>query len=194
MSMLKTLIATSAILAFVACDKKKEDTPKAEPAGKTAEPASKTAEPAAKPAEPAAKPAPTAETPDIVAIAIGNEDFSTLVTALKAADLVGALQGEGPFTVFAPTNDAFAKVPAKALEALLADKEKLAAVLKYHVVSGKVMAADVGKLSEATTLQGGTLKIDTTDGVKIGAAKVIKADIAAKNGVIHVIDTVLIPE
>jgi len=130
---------------------------------------------------------------DIVDIATSNDSFSTLVTALKAAGLVETLQGDGPFTVFAPTNEAFAKLPAGALDSLLADKDKLTAVLTYHVVSGKVTADKVVGLDSATSLQGGDLAIDTSDGVMVGGAKVVKADVMATNGVIHVIDTVLIP-
>lgn len=130
----------------------------------------------------------------IVDIAVGNPDFSTLVAALKKADLVGALQGEGPFTVFAPTNDAFAKLPKEAVEALLADKEKLTQVLTYHVIPSRVLAADVVNLSEATTLQGSNVAISTENGVQINASNVVSTDIKASNGVIHVIDTVLMPQ
>jgi uncharacterized surface protein with fasciclin (FAS1) repeats len=131
---------------------------------------------------------------DIVATAINAGQFNTLVAALQAADLVGALQGDGPFTVFAPTDAAFAKLPEGTVEALLQDKEKLAQILTYHVVSGQVMAADVVSLTEATTLQGQTVAIDTSNGVKVGGANVVTADIVTSNGVIHVIDTVLIPQ
>jgi uncharacterized surface protein with fasciclin (FAS1) repeats len=135
-----------------------------------------------------------AEKQDIVATAAGAEDFKTLVTAVKAADLVGALQGEGPFTVFAPTNEAFAKIPKEQLAALLKDKAALAGVLTYHVVPGKVMAADVVKLTEADTLQGAPVKIVVEEGkVKVNGATVIKTDIECTNGVIHVIDGVLLP-
>ena len=130
---------------------------------------------------------------DIVDTAVAAGQFKTLAAALTAADLVATLKGAGPFTVFAPTDEAFAKVPKDVLEGLLADKEKLAAVLKYHVVAGKVMAADVVKLDSAKTLQGTTVAIDATGGVKVNDAKVIKADIKCKNGVIHVIDSVLLP-
>ena len=131
---------------------------------------------------------------DIVATAAGAEDFTTLVTAVKAAELVEALQGEGPFTVFAPTNEAFAKIPQEQLAALLKNKEALAGVLTYHVVPGKVMAADVVKLSQADTLQGAPVRIVVEDGkVKINDANVIKTDIECTNGVIHVIDAVLLP-
>ena len=108
--------------------------------------------------------------------------------------VVEVLKGDGPFTVFAPTDEAFAKLPKGTIEALLQDKEKLTAVLTYHVVPGKVMAADVAGLSSAKTVQGQELKIDTSDGVKVDNAKVIKTDISASNGVIHVIDTVLMPK
>ena len=136
-----------------------------------------------------------AATKDIVDTAVGAGSFKTLVTAVKEAGLVEALKGKGPLTVFAPTDEAFAKLPKGTLEALLADKEKLAAVLKYHVVAGKVMAADVVKIEEAKSLQGQTISIDAKDGVKLnGTAKVIKADIECSNGVIHVIDTVILPK
>jgi uncharacterized surface protein with fasciclin (FAS1) repeats len=130
---------------------------------------------------------------DIVDTAIAADDFNTLVTAVQAAGLVDTLKGDGPFTVFAPTDEAFAKLPAGTLEGLLKDKDKLTAILTYHVVAGKVMAADVVKLSEATTVQGGTVAIDTSHGVKVNDATVVTTDIETSNGVIHVIDTVLIP-
>ena len=136
-----------------------------------------------------------AEKKDIVDTAVAAGSFKTLVTAAKEAGLVEALKGEGPLTVFAPTDEAFAKLPKGALEGLLADKEKLAAVLKYHVVPGKVMAADVVKLKEAKSLQGQTIAIQAKDGVKLnGAANVVKTDIECSNGVIHVIDTVILPK
>jgi uncharacterized surface protein with fasciclin (FAS1) repeats len=131
---------------------------------------------------------------DVVDVAVAAGSFNTLAAALQAADLVDTLRGEGPFTIFAPTDDAFAEIPQAQLDELLADKEKLTAVLTYHVVAGKVMAADVVGLDSATTLQGGNLTIDTADGVKIDDANVVKTDIEASNGVIHVIDTVLMPE
>ena len=129
---------------------------------------------------------------DIVDVAAGNKDFSTLVTAVKAAGLVETLKGKGPFTVFAPTNAAFAKIPKADLDALLKDKAKLTAVLTYHVVPAKVMAADV-KAGDATTVNGKAIKITTDKGVMVNNAKVIKTDVAASNGVIHAIDTVLMP-
>lgn len=130
---------------------------------------------------------------DIVAVAQGAGSFTTLVKALQAAELVEILQGAGPFTVFAPTDEAFAKIPAADLEALLADKEKLRAVLTYHVVAGKVMAADVVKLDSAKTVQGGEVRIDASDGVRVDGARVVTPDVPASNGVIHVIDTVILP-
>jgi uncharacterized surface protein with fasciclin (FAS1) repeats len=139
------------------------------------------------------------EAADIVETAMANKNFSTLVTALKAADLVEALQGEGPFTVFAPTNQAFAELPEGTLENLLKseNKAKLQAILKYHVVSGKVTAKDVIKLEEAKTLQGAKVGIQTEDGTVMlegkTVASVTKTDIMASNGVIHVIDAVLMP-
>ena len=138
-----------------------------------------------------------AEEMTIVGIAVGADNFKTLVAALKAADLVEALDGKGPFTVFAPTDAAFEKLGKETIEAVLKDKEKLTSILKYHVVSGKVMAADAIKLDgkNAKTLSGKTFKIEVVDGgvVLNGKVKVIKTDIKASNGVIHVIDAVLLP-
>lgn len=132
--------------------------------------------------------------PDIVDTAMSAGSFNTLVTALKAADLVATLKGKGPFTVFAPTDEAFAKVPAEALKGLLADKDALRKVLLYHVVSGKVTADQVVKISSAPTVQGSEVMIDSSNGVMVNNAKVVKADIMTSNGVIHVIDTVLMPK
>ena len=132
----------------------------------------------------------------IVDVAVENGSFKTLVTALKAADLVGALSGKGPFTVFAPTDAAFAKLPAGTIDALLKDPKKLASILTYHVVSGKVMAADVikGNGAKPATLNGAALDITVKGGmVYVNGANVTGADVAASNGVIHVIDTVLLP-
>lgn len=134
-----------------------------------------------------------AAAPAIVPLA-EQAGFTTLVTAVRAAGLEDALSGEGPFTVFAPTDEAFAKLPEGTIESLLAQPEKLKKVLLYHVVSGSVMAADVVKLKGAPTLEGQEVAITTGKGVMINDANVIKADIAARNGVVHVIDTVLIPE
>jgi len=130
-------------------------------------------------------------TQNIVETAVAAGQFSTLAKALTAAGLIETLKGAGPFTVFAPTDDAFAKVPAADLAALLNDTAALTKVLTFHVVAGKVMAADVVALKEATTVQGSTIAIDTTSGVKVNNATVTATDIAASNGVIHVIDTVL---
>ena len=134
---------------------------------------------------------------DIVDTAIAAGSFTTLAKALEAAGLVDALKGEGPFTVFAPTDEAFAKLPAGTVETLLMpeNKEKLKAVLLYHVVPGKFVAADVLKLNgkEAKTLQGGKVKVRTSGGVTVDNAKVVQTDVMATNGVIHVIDTVLMP-
>ncbi len=134
--------------------------------------------------------------PDIVAVASSNADFSTLVSALRAADLVTALQGKGPFTVFAPNNAAFAKLPPGALEDLLKpeNKKKLAGILKNHVIQGKVMAADV-KSGMVKTLDGEKVEVAVENGkVGFGGAQVIATDINASNGVIHVIDTVVMPD
>jgi uncharacterized surface protein with fasciclin (FAS1) repeats len=131
---------------------------------------------------------------NIVETAVSAGSFTTLVAAVQAAGLVDALSGEGPFTVFAPTDEAFAKLPEGTVEALLADKEKLTAILTYHVVSGAVMASDVVGMTAAPTLQGQSLSISAgSEGVMIDDAKVTATDIEASNGVIHVIDTVLIP-
>lgn len=133
---------------------------------------------------------------DIVDTAKSAGNFATLVKALDQAGLVATLQGEGPFTVFAPTDAAFKKLPQGTVEDLLKpeNKAKLTSILTYHVVPGKVMAGDIkGKELQADTVEGTKLSIDATDGVMVGAAKVTKADIEASNGVIHVIDTVLIP-
>ncbi|MGE0353193.1 MAG: fasciclin domain-containing protein [Gemmatimonadales bacterium] len=131
---------------------------------------------------------------NIVETAVAAGNFTTLATALKAAGLVETLQGEGPFTVFAPTDEAFAKLPAGTIEALLKDKEKLTQILLYHVVSGDVPASKVVTMNYARTVGGKSVKITTHDGtVMINNAKVVKADIMASNGVIHVIDTVLLP-
>ena len=129
---------------------------------------------------------------DIVDTAVGAGNFKTLVTAVQAAGLVETLKGKGPFTVFAPTDEAFAKIPKADLDALLKDKAKLAAVLTYHVVPAQVMAKDV-KAGEAKTVNGKMIKITTDKGVMVNNATVIKTDVAASNGVIHAIDTVLMP-
>ena len=132
----------------------------------------------------------------IVEVAAGSEDFETLVAAVKAADLVETLSGEGPFTVSAPTDDAFAKLPKRRLAGLLKpeNKKRLTAVLTYHVVLGKVMAADVVKLEKAKTVQGSSVQIKVSDGkVQVDNANVVKTDIVCKNGVIHVIDAVILP-
>ena len=137
--------------------------------------------------------APSAQAKDIVDTAVAAGNFKTLAAALQAAGLVDTLKGKGPFTVFAPTDEAFAKVPKADLDALLKDKAKLTAVLTYHVVAGKVLSKDI-KPGKVKTVQGTELTIATTGGVTVDAAKVTAADMSADNGVIHVIDTVLIPK
>jgi uncharacterized surface protein with fasciclin (FAS1) repeats len=131
---------------------------------------------------------------DIVDTAVAAGSFDTLVTAVKAAGLVEVLKGDGPFTIFAPTDEAFAKLPAGTLESLLADKDALSKVLTYHVVPGKFTASDVVKLDSAKTVQGQSVSFDTSAGVKVDEANVIKTDIMTSNGVIHVIDSVILPE
>lgn len=135
-----------------------------------------------------------AATSNLVDTAVAAGSFKTLAAALQAAGLVDTLKGEGPFTVFAPTDEAFAKLPKGTVEALLKDIPKLRSILTYHVVPGRVTSQEVVKLAKATTVQGQALRIDASAGVKINNATVTKADIATSNGVIHVIDTVLIPE
>ncbi len=135
----------------------------------------------------------SAQAKDIVDTAVAAGKFNTLAAALQAAGLVDTLKGPGPFTVFAPTDEAFAKIPKADLDALLKDKAKLTAVLTYHVVAGKVMAKDV-KAGKVKTVQGSELTLGTTGGVTVDAAKVIQADIVADNGVIHVIDSVVLPK
>jgi uncharacterized surface protein with fasciclin (FAS1) repeats len=137
---------------------------------------------------------PAAAEKDIVETAVAAGNFTTLAKALTAAGLVDTLKGDGPFTVFAPTDEAFAKLPAGTLEALLQDKAKLTKILTYHVVPGKVMASDVVKLKEAKTVEGDEISINASNGVTVDNARVVKTDIVASNGVIHVIDSVLMPK
>jgi uncharacterized surface protein with fasciclin (FAS1) repeats len=135
-----------------------------------------------------------AEQKNIVETAVEAGNFTTLVTAVQEAGLVDTLSGEGPFTVFAPTDAAFAKIPADDLQAILADKELLTSILTYHVVAGKVMSSDVVNLTSATTVQGSDIDISVTDaGVQVDGANVVAVDIETSNGVIHVIDTVITP-
>jgi uncharacterized surface protein with fasciclin (FAS1) repeats len=131
--------------------------------------------------------------PNIVEVAVAAGSFKTLVAAVTAAGLGDTLSGPGPFTVFAPTDEAFAKLPEGTVAGLLKDIPALTKILTYHVVSGKVMAADAAKLTSAKTVEGSELKIDASSGVKINDATVTQADIEASNGVIHVIDSVLMP-
>lgn len=175
-------------VTLTACKKKAEDKP-----AEAAKPAAPSPAPTPTPA-PTPPPAPTPAAKGILDVAAEAGTFKTLAAAVEAAGLVETLRGPGPFTVFAPTDDAFAKIPKADLDALLADKAKLTAVLTYHVVPGKVMAKDVAGLKTAKTVNGAELTIDTSNGVKIDGATVIKADIEAANGVIHVIDTVVIPK
>lgn len=133
--------------------------------------------------------------PTIVDIAVNAGSFKTLVQAVQAAGLVETLSGPGPFTVFAPTDEAFAKIPAETLQAVLADKEKLTAILTYHVVPGKLMAADVVNSTSLQTVQGQSITVRAEGGsVMVDDARVIQTDIEADNGVIHVIDTVIMPK
>ncbi|EFO34433.1 transforming growth factor-beta-induced protein ig-h3 [Roseibium sp. TrichSKD4] len=134
---------------------------------------------------------------DIVDTAVGAASFKTLVAAAQAAGLVDTLKGDGPFTVFAPTDEAFAKLPDGTVEDLLKpeNKDQLVRILTYHVVPGKVMSSDIaGKTAEVATVEGSNISVDATDGVKINNATVVSADVEASNGVIHVIDTVILPQ
>ena len=145
----------------------------------------------------AAPPVARAEGRDIVGTAAAAGSFKTLAQALESADLVGTLEGEGPFTVFAPTDEAFAKLPAGTLENLLEpeNRDKLRRVLTYHVVPGRVMASDVARRRSMNAVNGDSLTVSATGGVvRVGDARVVKADIPASNGVIHVIDTVILPD
>lgn len=135
----------------------------------------------------------SAQAADIVDTAVKAGNFKTLVAAVQAAGLVDTLKGKGPFTVFAPTDEAFAKIPKETLDGLLKDKAALTKVLTYHVVPGKVMAKDV-KAGMVKTVQGGEVTLATTGGVTVNGAKVVAADVAADNGVIHAIDTVIMPK
>jgi uncharacterized surface protein with fasciclin (FAS1) repeats len=132
--------------------------------------------------------------PTIVDIAVQAGSFKTLVQAVQAAGLVETLSGEGPFTVFAPTDEAFAQIPQETLQAVLADKEKLTAILTYHVVPGRLMAADVVRSTQLQTVQGQSITVSTEGGVRVDDANVIQTDIEADNGVIHVIDKVIMPK
>ena len=141
-----------------------------------------------------AVPVRTAGPGDIVDTAIAAGSFKTLVAAVQAAGLVDVLKRPGPYTVFAPTDEAFAKIPKADLDALMKDKAKLSAVLTYHVLASNVTAADLAMMKDFGTVQGARIKIDATKGLKINNATVLKADVPASNGVIHVIDTVLMPK
>jgi Secreted and surface protein containing fasciclin-like repeats len=132
--------------------------------------------------------------PTIVDVAVQAGKFNTLVQAVQAAGLVETLSGEGPFTVFAPTDEAFAQIPQETLQAVLADKEKLTAILTYHVAPGKLMAADVVRSTQLQTVQGQSITVSTEGGVRVDNANVIQTDIEADNGVIHVIDQVIMPK
>jgi len=135
----------------------------------------------------------TENSANIIDTAINAGSFNTLIDVLNTSGLIETLQGTGPFTVFAPSDEAFAKIPEKIRAAIIADKDALTELLTYHVVSGEVTAADVARLNSAETVQGSAITIDTSDGVKVDGANVVTADIRASNGIIHVIDAVLIP-
>jgi uncharacterized surface protein with fasciclin (FAS1) repeats len=184
------LTIAAAVFALVACKKEEESTPPPVEEKPVEAPVAETPPPEPeKPAEPEAPPAPTK---DIVDLATEAGNFTTLLKAVETAGLKDTLKGPGPFTVFAPTDEAFAKLPKGELDKLLKNKKKLEELLKYHVVEGAVKAADVSAKPSATTLAGKDITIDATAGVKLnGAATVVTADIAATNGVVHAIDTVL---
>ena len=130
---------------------------------------------------------------DLIDTVEGNPQFSTLASAIKTANLTDILSRTEPYTIFAPTNEAFKKVPPETLTEVLGDPERLSSILNYHVVAGKVMSADVMRLKEAVTVEGMMVTIDTSKGIKINNASVISADVECGNGVIHIIDTVLMP-
>jgi uncharacterized surface protein with fasciclin (FAS1) repeats len=130
--------------------------------------------------------------PDIVDIAVGADNFQTLVTAVKAANLVDTLKSPGPFTVFAPTDEAFAKLPPGTIQTLVQNIPQLSRILCYHVVSGKLMKADLEKVNSVTSVEGSPIRIDCSDGFEVKNATVVAADIEADNGVIHVIDNVIL--
>lgn len=183
------LTIAAAVFALVAC-KKEESTPPPVEEKPVETPVAEP--PPAEPEKPAEPEAPPAPTKDIVDLATEAGNFTTLLKAVETAGLKDTLKGPGPFTVFAPTDEAFAKLPKGELDKLLKNKKKLEELLKYHVVEGTVKAADVSAKPSATTLAGKDITIDATSGVKLnGTATVVTADIAATNGVIHAIDTVL---
>ena len=140
-----------------------------------------------------AAPTQAAATSDIIETAASAGNFNTLLDAIRTAGLEDTLKGDGPFTVFAPSDEAFARVPEKILAAVVADPEALKELLTYHVVVGRVDSSDVAGLSSATSVQGSELSIDTSNGVKVGGANVVSADIVASNGIIHVVDSVMMP-
>jgi len=180
-------VAVAAALVLAACggETEEETTPPAEP----------TTEAPAEPDEPAEDDAPAAEEPGtIVDVAVATEGFTTLVAAVQAAGLVETLSGEGPFTVFAPTDEAFAALPEGVLDALLLPEnvDVLVKILTYHVVPGTVLAADVTD-GDVATVEGQTVTLDTMGGVTVNGANVVAADVLASNGVIHVIDAVILP-
>ena len=188
---LSPLFAVVVALTIAACGKPVETTP---PMDQPApEPAPVVAAEPTPPPAPEEPPPPPAPTKDILTTATDAGNFTTLLKAIEIAGLTEEWKGPGPFTVFAPTDEAFAKVPKAELDKLLKNKKKLAEVLKYHVVAGSVKAADVVKMPTATTVNGADIKIDATSGVKINEATVISTDIMTTNGVVHVIDTVLMP-
>lgn len=186
---LTPLFGLAVSLALAACNKPAETTPPESPAPEPAPVAAAEPEPAPEP-EPPPPPAPTK---NIIEIATEAGNFTTLLTALDKAGLTETLKGEGPFTVFAPTDEAFAKLPKGEVDKLLKNKKKLTEVLQGHVVAGSVDAAAVAGMPTATTLAGFDVTIDASSGVKINDATVVSADIKATNGIIHVVDTVLMP-
>lgn len=188
---LSPLFAVVVALSLAACGDKKDTTPPVEQPAP--EPTPVAAEPTPEPEKPAEPEPPPAPTKDILTTAADAGNFTTLLAAIDKAGLKDTLSGPGPFTVFAPTDEAFAKVPKADLDKLLKDKKKLTAVLNYHVVAGSVKAADVAGMPTAKTVNGADLTIDASSGVKINDATVISADIMTTNGVIHVVDTVLMP-
>ena len=189
-------VTAAAALTLVACSSSSEDTATTEPTAAASAPAA-TEAPAEEAESPAAEEEMTEESTGagtIVDVAAATDGFGTLVAAVQAAGLAETLGGEGPFTVFAPTDDAFAALPEGVLDALLLpeNKDVLAKILTYHVVPGQVLAADVTD-GDVATVEGQTIALSTADGVTVNGAKVVQADVMADNGVIHVIDAVILP-
>ncbi len=191
-----TSVSLVAALAFTGCKKKEGENASAKPTEGSSAPSQEVAPtPGAEPAkvDPAAAPAAPDAAKDLLETAKANGSFTTFLKAIDAAGLASTFSGAGPFTVFAPTDEAFAKLPPPELEALLADKAKLEALLQLHVIPGAVASQDLGAQQSVKSVQGGELALDSASGLSVNGAKVTTPDVVASNGVIHAIDTVLVP-